>query len=168
LNPARHFLVAVTAAAITLSTASAAPAPYVIPVILNGTGANAYAGQTETAALHVFELYENKHGGLNGRPIHFEIYDDQTEPRVAVQLANQVLAANPKPIVVLGQLLLHAGLFAQAEELRFLRLRVAREDPTGSDTFRARPQLEAHRQRVGDDGDGSGLRLLHEICAGAA
>src|ERR1700677_1068429 len=32
LNPARHFLVAVTAAAITLSTASAAPAPYVIPV----------------------------------------------------------------------------------------------------------------------------------------
>jgi branched-chain amino acid transport system substrate-binding protein len=102
LNPARHFLIAVTAAAITLSTASAAPAPYVIPVILNGTGANAYAGQTETAALHVFELYENKHGGLNGRPIHFEIYDDQTEPRVAVQLANQVLAANPKPIVVLG------------------------------------------------------------------
>ena len=30
---------------------------------------------------------------LNGRPIHFAIYDDQTEPRVAVQLANQVLSA---------------------------------------------------------------------------
>lgn len=98
----RQFLIAVVIAAITLSSASAAPDPFVIPVILNGTGANAYAGQTETAALHVFEQYENKRGGLNGRPIHFAIYDDQTEPRVAVQLANQVLAANPKPIVVLG------------------------------------------------------------------
>ncbi len=98
----RQFLIAVVIAAITLSSASAAPDPCVIPVILNGTGANAYAGQTETAALHVFEQYENKRGGLNGRPIRFVIYDDQTEPRVAVQLANQVLAANPKPIVVLG------------------------------------------------------------------
>lgn len=98
----RQFLIAVVIAAITLSSASAAPDLFVIPVILNGTGANAYAGQTETAALHVFEQYENKRGGLNGRLIHFAIYDDQTEPRVAVQLANQVLAANPKPIVVLG------------------------------------------------------------------
>ena len=81
---------------------SAATQPYVINVILNGTGANGYAGQTETDALHAFEQYENKRGGLNGRPIHFQIYDDQTDPRVAVQLASQVLAQNPKPVVVLG------------------------------------------------------------------
>jgi branched-chain amino acid transport system substrate-binding protein len=98
----RNLLIALTVVALGASVASSAPDPYVIPVILNGTGANGYAGQTETAALHVFEQYENKHGGLNGRPIHFAIYDDQTEPRVAVQLANQVLAANPKPIAVLG------------------------------------------------------------------
>ncbi len=102
MNVVRQLLAAATAAAIALTTASAAPDPFVIPVILNGTGANGYAGQTETAALHVFEDYYNKHGGINGRPIHFTIYDDQTEPRVAVQLANQVLAANPKPLVVLG------------------------------------------------------------------
>lgn len=98
----RHALAAFGLLALTLSGASAAPNPYVINVILNGSGANGYAGQTETDALHAFEQYENKRGGLNGRPIHFQIYDDQTDPRVAVQLANQVLAQNPKPIVVLG------------------------------------------------------------------
>ena len=83
-----------------LSLPAAAAAPYVIDVILNASGANAYAGQTETAALKVFEQWANRHGGVSGRPIHFEIYDDQTEPPVAVQLANQILAA--KPIVMLG------------------------------------------------------------------
>ncbi|HEV8021028.1 MAG TPA: ABC transporter substrate-binding protein [Candidatus Lustribacter sp.] len=92
-------------AALTLTVsvaASATPDPYVFNVILNGTGANGWAGQTETAALKVFEQYENKHGGLWGRPIHFDVYDDQTEPRVAVQLVNQILAKNPKPLVVFG------------------------------------------------------------------
>lgn len=98
----RPALAAITLAALTLSAATPAPDPYVINVILNGSGANGYAGQTETEALKVFEQYENKRGGLNGRPIHFQIYDDQSEPRVAVQLTNQVLAQNPKPIVVLG------------------------------------------------------------------
>jgi branched-chain amino acid transport system substrate-binding protein len=95
-------LAALTVLALSSSIASAAPEPYVISVVLTASGANAYAGQTETQALKVFEQYENKHGGLNGRPIHFEIFDDQTEPRVAVQLTNQILARNPKPIVVLG------------------------------------------------------------------
>ena len=98
----RSVVAALTVFAVTFSAASSAPDPYVIPVIINATGANAYAGQTETEALKVFEQYANKHGGIKGRPIHFELYDDQTEPRVAVQLANQILAKAPKPIVVLG------------------------------------------------------------------
>ena len=102
LAAARQALAAFVIGALTMTYGSAATQPYVINVILNGTGANGYAGQTETDALHAFEQYENKRGGLNGRPIHFQIYDDQTDPRVAVQLASQVLAQNPKPVVVLG------------------------------------------------------------------
>jgi branched-chain amino acid transport system substrate-binding protein len=99
---ARGAVAALTVAILGTSVASSAPEPYVFPVVITATGANAYAGQTETEAFKVFEQYENKHGGLWGRPIHFEFYDDATEPRVAVQLTNQILAKNPKPIVVLG------------------------------------------------------------------
>jgi branched-chain amino acid transport system substrate-binding protein len=86
--------------ALSLSAASSAVNPYTIDVIVNETGANAYVGQTERDALKVFEQWANRHGGIKGRPIHFEYYDDQTEPRVAVQLTNQLLAQ--KPLVVLG------------------------------------------------------------------
>lgn len=83
-----------------LSAAAPAAEPYTIDVIVNGTGANAWVGQTETEALKVFEKYANAHGGVNGRPLHFEFYDDHSEPRVAVQLANQLVAK--KPLVILG------------------------------------------------------------------
>lgn len=100
---ARRALAALVLFGLTSAAGTAAsPPPYVINVILNGSGANGYAGQTETDALHAFEKYENQRGGLWGRPIHFQIYDDQTDPRVAVQLTTQILAQNPKPIVVLG------------------------------------------------------------------
>jgi branched-chain amino acid transport system substrate-binding protein len=87
-------------AGLVLAPASAAPEPYVIDVIVNASGANAWVGGTESDALKVFELWTNKHGGLNGRPIHFEFFDDHTEPRVAVQLANELIAK--KPVVIIG------------------------------------------------------------------
>ncbi len=93
-------LAALAVFTLSLSAASPAADPYTIDVIINGTGANAYVGQTETEALKVFEKWTNAHGGINGRPVHFAFYDDQTEPRVAVQLTSQLLAK--KPLVVLG------------------------------------------------------------------
>lgn len=93
-------LAAVLVFALSLTAASTAADPYTIDVILNQTGANAYVGQTEGEALRVFEKWANAHGGIRGRPIHFEFYDDQTQPRVAVQLTNQILAK--KPLIVMG------------------------------------------------------------------
>ena len=83
-------LAALAVFTLSLSSASGAADPYTIDVIINGTGANAYVGQTETEALKVFEKWTNAHGGINGRPVHFAFYDDQTEPRVAVQLTSQL------------------------------------------------------------------------------
>ncbi|MGH7088760.1 MAG: ABC transporter substrate-binding protein, partial [Stellaceae bacterium] len=42
----------------------------------------------------------NKSGGIDGRPLQFVFHDDQSNPRVAVQLASAVLAE--KPSVILG------------------------------------------------------------------
>jgi Periplasmic binding protein len=42
----------------------------------------------------------NHSGGINGQPISFAIFDDQSSPGTAVQLLNTVLAK--RPMVVLG------------------------------------------------------------------
>lgn len=101
MSARRTSILAAVAAALALALpAAAAPEPYVIDVVLDASGANTYAGQTEIAAFKVFEQWANRSGGVNGRPLHFEIHDDQTQPAVAVQLTNQILAK--KPVVMLG------------------------------------------------------------------
>ncbi len=42
----------------------------------------------------------NKAGGINGQPIEIQIVDDQSNPRVAVLLANEIMAHHPA--VILG------------------------------------------------------------------
>lgn len=86
--------------ALSATPALPAPEPYEIDVVLTQTGANAYAGQTETVALKAFEKYFNAHGGIKGRPIHFVYFDDSTDPKVAVQITNGLLAK--KPLIVMG------------------------------------------------------------------
>jgi branched-chain amino acid transport system substrate-binding protein len=85
----------------------AAPAvaaePLDIPVILSLTGGAAFLGTSESNALLVVERLVNKQGGVNGRPIHFSVSDDQSNPQVAVQLANAALAT--KSPVLLGSTL---------------------------------------------------------------
>jgi branched-chain amino acid transport system substrate-binding protein len=66
--------------------------PYVINVMLSMTGQAAFLGAQEAAVLQALESFENRQGGINGRPIHFEVVDDQSNPTVAVQLANQIVA----------------------------------------------------------------------------
>lgn len=82
-----------------LALGSARPAgaaePYEIPVIASLTGALSFIGATSVEALRAFEDTFNNAGGLDGRPIHFVIADDQTNPQVAVQLMNQIAAKNP-------------------------------------------------------------------------
>jgi branched-chain amino acid transport system substrate-binding protein len=66
--------------------------PYDINVILSETGPFAFLGAEESTSLKALEVLENKHGGINGRPIHFVMQDDQSTPIVAVQLANAIIA----------------------------------------------------------------------------
>jgi branched-chain amino acid transport system substrate-binding protein len=82
--------------AVALLAAPAAPAgaaePYEINVILSLTGPFAFLGTAEAASLRTLEPLVNKDGGINGQPVHFNIADDASQPAVAVQLANAIIA----------------------------------------------------------------------------
>ena len=74
--------------------------PYQIDVILSLTGAFAFLGTAEGESLKTLEVLINKDGGIKGQPVHFNVLDDQTQPAVAVQLANGIIAKHPP--VMLG------------------------------------------------------------------
>ena len=79
--------------AISLSVSVAAqPAPIHIEAIVSQTGSFSFLGARITQALHVLEGAVNAKGGVNGRPIQFDIVDDQTNAIVAVQLVNAAIA----------------------------------------------------------------------------
>ncbi len=73
---------------------------YDINTILPLTGGASFLGKEEQKALQLAEPIINKAGGVKGQPIHFEFYDDQSNPQTGVQLSNRVLAA--KPAILLG------------------------------------------------------------------
>jgi branched-chain amino acid transport system substrate-binding protein len=97
----RSFRIALTAA-LLFSTAAAAPAPqdpFVIPVVVSLTGSLASLGGEEAQTIGIVEKQINKDGGINGRPVHFDIHDDATNPQVAVQLTNQIMATHAQLIL---------------------------------------------------------------------
>lgn len=69
--------------------------PVNIDVILSMSGAAAFVGKTDQDALSTLETAVNKQGGIRGRPVHFTFHDDKTDPVVAIQLLNAVLANRP-------------------------------------------------------------------------
>jgi branched-chain amino acid transport system substrate-binding protein len=79
---------------------AAAAEPFEIPVVLPLTGGGAFLGTSENQSLQIIEKLVNKEGGIKGRPIHFAVQDDQSNPQVAVQLTNGALAK--KPPVIMG------------------------------------------------------------------
>jgi branched-chain amino acid transport system substrate-binding protein len=72
--------------------AARAAEPYEINAILSLTGTFAFLGTAEAKSLETLEPLINKQGGINGQPVHFNIQDDQSQPAVAVQLANGIVA----------------------------------------------------------------------------
>jgi branched-chain amino acid transport system substrate-binding protein len=78
----------------------AALEPVEIPVILSLTGNGSFIGQGELIGLKGVEAETNKTGGIDGRPLKFAVFDDQSTPQVAVQLFNAAMAK--KPSVILG------------------------------------------------------------------
>jgi len=103
-NRFRHLIGSLAAA--VLLAGLLAPGPgraadtYEINAILSLTGPFAFLGNTEAESLRTLEPLINKSGGINGQPVHFSIADDQSQPAVAVQLANAILAKHPA--VMLG------------------------------------------------------------------
>src|ERR1700750_1119192 len=75
----------------TVTPARAAD-PYDINVVLSLTGAGAFLGVSEAKAISAIEAITNKSGGIKGRPVHFVLADDQSNPQVAVQLFNGLIA----------------------------------------------------------------------------
>jgi branched-chain amino acid transport system substrate-binding protein len=73
---------------------------YDINVILPLTGGASFLGKSEQKALQLAEPIINKAGGIKGQPVHFEYYDDQSNPQTGVQLSNRVIGA--RPAIVLG------------------------------------------------------------------
>ncbi len=93
-------------AALALTTALvAAPAlvaddTYDIHVIIPLTGGGAFLGKAEQQALDLAAGVINKDGGIHGKKLHAVYHDDQSQPQVAVQLMNEVIALHPA--VILG------------------------------------------------------------------
>ncbi|HXP92903.1 MAG TPA: ABC transporter substrate-binding protein [Candidatus Binatia bacterium] len=97
-------LFAALIAAVALSIAPLGPSvaedPYEINVILALTGPGTFLGTSQKASLDVLQEVVNKQGGIKGRPIKFVYYDDQTNPQLAVQLTNTIMAK--KVPIILG------------------------------------------------------------------
>lgn len=74
--------------------------PYEISMILSTTGPAAVAGVPVGQGVKVLEQMVNSAGGVNGRPVKFDILDDQSSPQIAVQLASALIAKNVP--VILG------------------------------------------------------------------
>jgi branched-chain amino acid transport system substrate-binding protein len=91
-----------------LSAAPAGP-PIDVYAILTTTGSAAFFGQAEAKALTVLESRLNATGGIHGRPVHFNVFDDQGNPQVTVQLASSLIAKNVP--LILGPSM-PAGCFA--------------------------------------------------------
>lgn len=99
--------VALAARARAATAQTPAAAPYVINVVISQTGQAANIGADQTTALVAYEKIVNRTGGIGGRPVHFQVFDDQSSPQIAVQLLNTLLAA--KPAIVMGSCLAPAA-----------------------------------------------------------
>ena len=96
----KKLLKSLLAAAALVSTFAAAAENYPINVILPLTGGASFLGKAEQHALELVQKSVNAGGGIQGRPLQFNFFDDQSSPQTAVQMANQVLAL--KPAVMIG------------------------------------------------------------------
>ena len=73
---------------------------YDIQVILPMTGGASFVGKGQQDSLEALAAVVNKEGGIGGKPLKWIYHDDQTNPQISVQLANDILA--DKPAVMLG------------------------------------------------------------------
>lgn len=87
-------------ALIAVPLSGSAADPIEIHAVLATTGAFTFNGEQAVRSLTVAEAMLNKAGGIGGRQVKFVVHDDQTNPAVAVQIANSLLDQNVQ--VMLG------------------------------------------------------------------
>jgi branched-chain amino acid transport system substrate-binding protein len=95
--------VALALVVVATQIAAAADAPLHLDVLLPLTGGSGFFGQSEQQALRVYESVVNKSDGVHGRPLQFDIHDDQSRSDVAVALVRDLLQKHPT--VILGRTL---------------------------------------------------------------
>lgn len=81
-------------ALLAVPMAGLAADPYDVYVLLPLTGSVSFYAQSQQQTLKAIENATNKSGGIGGRPLHFVIQDDQSNPQIDVQLANEIFAKN--------------------------------------------------------------------------
>jgi branched-chain amino acid transport system substrate-binding protein len=79
---------------------SQAAEPYEINVIIPLSGSGTFLGHAWQEAFESLEADVNETGGIQGRPLHFNIQDDQSTPAMALQLATALVQKNVP--VILG------------------------------------------------------------------
>jgi branched-chain amino acid transport system substrate-binding protein len=94
--------IAVLAFALAAVAAAGARAAdtYDINVILPMTGGASFVGKGQHDSLEALAAVVNKEGGIGGKPLKWIYHDDETNPQISVQLANDILTQ--KPSVMLG------------------------------------------------------------------
>jgi branched-chain amino acid transport system substrate-binding protein len=103
MKPSFIRALALAALALTIALPSAfagAADPYDINVILNLTGPGSFLGKAEQVDLDLLEKRANATGGIKGRPVHFVIHDDATNPANTIQLTNAAISGGAN--VILG------------------------------------------------------------------
>lgn len=87
------------ALALTASAVTSAEEPFEINVILPLTGPFAFNGKGLQTGMEAAEELANRTGGIRGRTVRFAYQDDQGNPQVSIQLANQLIAKHV-PVIV--------------------------------------------------------------------
>jgi branched-chain amino acid transport system substrate-binding protein len=99
MAPVRSLLLILVLAALVVAPVRSAE-PFQINVILPLSGSGALLGTSARTGLQLVEKRVNATGGIRGQQVQFVIADDQSNPGVALQIANQLIAKNVP--VILG------------------------------------------------------------------
>jgi branched-chain amino acid transport system substrate-binding protein len=92
------FAISCAIVAASLSPVRAAE-PFEIPVMISQSGAAAFLGKEQKESYTILQGVVNKTGGIDGRPLRFAFYDDQSSPQTGLQIANALIAKGATAIL---------------------------------------------------------------------
>jgi ABC-type branched-subunit amino acid transport system substrate-binding protein len=84
---------------VSTGSASTAADPLELYFISPQTGPISFGGKLQAPGAMGLEAYVNKNGGVRGRPIKVVIIDEQSNPSVAVQEVNELIAKHVPALI---------------------------------------------------------------------